>query len=139
MTSLDDHAAPLNQFSARGRLSKVQLVLAVDAIASGLVGVALAALSGPISRWIGLGSATPVLIIGLLLTGYAVLLGGCAQAGDPIPERTAKVTIYTDETWIIASVAVATFVSMPGLAVTFVIGQALVVAGFAVAKHRVTR
>jgi hypothetical protein len=137
MTSLDDYATPVPQRSAR--LSKVQLVLAVDAIASGLVGLGLAALSIPIARWIDLSSATPVFVIGLLLTGYAVLLGGCAQAGDPIPERTAKVTVYTDEAWIIASVGVAVVVSMPGLAVMFVFGQALVVAGFAVAKRRVTR
>ena len=140
MTFLNEHHAPTEHLPSarRGPLPKVQLVLLVDAVASGVVGLAVAVLSTPIARWVDLASTTPLLVIGTLLVGYAALLGVCARAGDPIPQRTAKITIYTDEAWIITSVAVAVVVSMPALAATFVIGQALVVAGFAIAKHHVT-
>ena len=139
MTFLNEHPTPNERLpSTRGPLSKVRLVLLVDAAASGLVGLTVAVLSEPITRWIGIWSDLPLLVIGALLVCYALLLGLCARAGEPIPTRTAKVTIYSDEAWIVASVAVAMVVSLPGLAVAAVVAQAMVVAGFAFAKHRVT-
>ncbi len=103
-------------------------VLLADAVCSGAMGLLLAALAGPLSRWFGL--PLPMLReVGLFLLGFAALVAvlGLRRAS---PRLLVWVVIIGNALWALDSVLllVSGWVAPTTLGGLFVVAQALVVA-----------
>lgn len=102
--------------------------LLADAICSGSMGLLLALLAGPLSRWFGLPSAM-LLQVGLFLLGFAgfVAVLGLRQAS---PRLLFWLVIAGNALWALDSVLllVSGWVAPTMLGGAFVVAQALVVA-----------
>jgi hypothetical protein len=108
--------------------SLLRVALLADAVASGAMGVLLAAAAEPLAGWFGLPLAL-LREVGLLLIPYAALLGYLA-ARNPAPRLPAQLIVAGNVLWVIASVAllISGLVAPTALGTAFVIAQALVVA-----------
>ena len=103
-------------------------VLLADAACSGAMGLLLALLAGPLSRWFGLPSSM-LLQVGLFLLGFAgfVAVLGLRQAS---PRLLFWLVIAGNALWALDSVLllVSGWVAPTALGGAFVVAQALVVA-----------
>ena len=108
--------------------SLLRLALLVDAVASGGMGVLLAAAADPLAAWFGL----PVALlreVGLLLIPYAGLLVYLANK-QTTPRLPAQIIVAGNVLWVIGSAALlmSGLVAPTALGKAFVIAQALIVA-----------
>ena len=79
--------------------------LMVDGVVSGLSGLALLAVPGPIAAFIGLGSSAVVAVVGAGLVVYGAALVRSARRETLRPGETVT-TIVLNAAWIVGSVAV---------------------------------
>ena len=103
-------------------------VLLADAVSSGAMGLLLALLAGPLSRWFGLPSAL-LLEVGLFLLAFAAFVAvlGLRRAS---PRLLVWLVIAGNALWALDSVLllVSGWVAPTALGGVFVVAQALVVA-----------
>lgn len=106
-------------------------VLLLDGVASGALGVLLAAAAGPLQGLLGAPIGVPR-AVGVFFIGYGVVVAVIGTR-QPIPRPAAWVVAVGNVGWVLASVAVAIADpwSLTPLGTAFVLAQALVVAGFA--------
>jgi hypothetical protein len=112
----------------RATWSLLRLALLADAVASGTMGIVLAAATAPLASWFGL--PLPLLReVGLLLIPYAALLIYLA-AKAMTPHLPAQLIVVGNALWVVASVAllISGPVAPTALGTAFVIAQALLVA-----------
>ncbi len=105
--------------------------LAIDAVASGVLGVLLASLPEQLARLLHL-PETMLLYTGAFLVAYAAFVGLLATRERP-PSLLVGLVIAGNALWVLQSVALALsgLVAPTALGYAFVIGQALAVAVFA--------
>ncbi|HJR21044.1 MAG TPA: hypothetical protein VJ822_05450 [Dongiaceae bacterium] len=108
--------------------SLLRLALLADAVASGAMGVLLAAAAEPLAAWFGLPLAL-LREVGLLLIPYSGLLGYLATR-ITTPRLPAQLIVAGNALWVVGSVALlmSGLVAPTTLGTSFVIAQALVVA-----------
>ena len=108
--------------------SLLRLALLADAVASGAMGILLAAAAEPLAAWFGLPLAL-LREVGLLLIPYAALLVYLATRATT-PRLPAQVIVAGNVLWVIGSVALlmSGLVAPTALGTAFVIAQALIVA-----------
>lgn len=82
----------------------LRTTLAVNAVVSGIAGVATAALSGVLSDPLGIPQPV-LLVVGLALLPFVALLWRFSRADD-LGARHARVAITGDVAWVLASVVV---------------------------------
>jgi hypothetical protein len=112
----------------------LRAALAVDSLASGIMGLGLTFAAGPLSPLLGL--PQPLLLgAGLACVGWAAVTGWLARR--PLLRRSAVwAVIAINAIWVVESLLVAFggWVSLTGLGLAFVLLQALAVAAFAEAQ-----
>ncbi|MDQ0375208.1 hypothetical protein [Cellulomonas humilata] len=109
-------------------------VLAADALVGLVAAIALLAATELYARLTGL--PTPVLRgVGLALVGYVVALAWASRA-RPLPRRAVGALVVANWAWVAASAVLLAMLPATPFGVVYVIGQAVVVAGFAVAEAR---
>src|SRR5262245_5600258 len=91
--------------ASAGATRFLRRALMVDGVVSGLSGLALLAVPGPIAAFIGLGSSAVVAVVGAALVVYGRALVRNARRGPPRPGE-AVTTIVLNAAWIVGSVAV---------------------------------
>lgn len=108
--------------------SLLRLALLADALASGAMGVLLAAGADPLAAWLGLPLAL-LREVGLLLIPYAALLIYLATRAAT-PRLPAQLIVAGNVLWVVGSVAllVSGLVAPTALGTAFVVAQALIVA-----------
>ncbi len=114
-------------------------VLLADALASGVMGLLLAAAAGALAPLLGL----PVLLLreaGLLLLPYAALVGFCASR-TAMPRWAVVALAWVNALWTIDSIALllSGWVTPTVLGEVFVLAQAVVVGGFAALQYGALR
>jgi hypothetical protein len=112
--------------------SLLRMALLADAIASGAMGVVLAAGAGPLADWFGL---SPLLLqeTGLFLIPYAGLLVYLASR-TVTPRAPAMMIVAGNLLWVAGSVLLLAIAAPTSLGIAFVIAQALIVAILAEAQ-----
>ncbi|MFI1358576.1 hypothetical protein ACH4TV_34165 [Streptomyces sp. NPDC020898] len=108
--------------------------LALDALVTGVNAVAYLAASGPLARFLGVGSGL-LLELGLLLAVYAAAVGWLASRRQPavLPVR---VVIEVNLAWAVLScVALAVWLTPSTAGSVWTVLQAAVVAGFAALQY----
>jgi hypothetical protein len=108
--------------------------LALDAVVTGVNGLAYLVASGPLARLLGVDSGL-LLVLGGILAAYGAVVGLLASRARPagFPVRTV---IETNLAWAVLSVvALALWLSPTTLGAVWNVLQALVVAGFAILQH----
>ncbi len=112
----------------------LRAALAVDSLASGVMGLGLTFASGPLSPLLGL--PQPLLLgLGLVCIGWAGITGWLSRR--PTLRRSAVwAVIALNAIWVVESLLVAFggWVSLTGVGLAFVLTQALAVAIFAEAQ-----
>jgi len=108
--------------------SLLRLALLADAIASGGMGLLLAAGAEPLAAWFGLPLAL-LREVGVLLIPYAALLIYLATRATT-PRLPAQLIVAGNALWVVGSVALlmSGLVAPTMLGTAFVIAQALIVA-----------
>jgi hypothetical protein len=103
--------------------SFLRLALLADAVASGAMGVLLAAVAEPLAAWFGLPLAL-LREVGMLLIPYAALLGYLATR-NTTPRLPAQLIVAGNALWVIGSVAllVSALVAPTTLGTAFVIAR----------------
>jgi hypothetical protein len=106
-------------------------VLRLDALATGVTAFALAALAGPLSVWL----AIPERLLfwaGISLVPWVAFLVVLSRL-ERVPLADVWTVIVGNALWALASVVVAFsgWIDANALGTTFIVAQALVVAGFA--------
>ncbi|WP_210636534.1 hypothetical protein [Streptomyces sp. GESEQ-13] len=110
-------------------------LLALDAVVTGANALAYLALSGPLGRFLGIGSGL-LLALGAFLAVYAAGVGLLAARPHP---PTAGVTgvVEANLAWTAASfLTLALWLSPTAAGAVWVVLQALTVGGLAVLQHR---
>ena len=117
--------------TATGRTGLLRRALQLDAVASGLLGVALAVAAGPLSRLFDLPKML-LLDIGLVLVVWAAVVGWLGTRRQ-IPRRGAAAVVALNLLWAIDSVVLLPtgWISPNALGTAFVVVQAIAVLGFA--------
>ncbi|MCK8437589.1 hypothetical protein G3I77_32695 [Streptomyces sp. D2-8] len=130
------------QLAALARTSEPQSTLrrflALDAVVTGANALAYLAFSGPLGRFLGVGSAL-LLALGAFLAVYATGVGLLAARRQP-PALGVRAVVEGNLAWAAVSLAALALwltPSTPGAVWTVL--QALVVAGFAVLQHLALR
>ncbi|GAB2767161.1 hypothetical protein [Amycolatopsis magusensis] len=103
-------------------------VLRMDALASGALGLLLAALCAVVEEPLGI-PMTLSLVVGIGLVGWAAFVGWASAGLRPGPVREV---ISVNVLYVLGSVAYAIFGGLTGLGVTFVLVQAAAVLGLTV-------
>lgn len=112
-------------------------ILAADALVGLVAAVGLLAATDLYARLTGL--PVPVLrVVGLLLLGYVVALAWTSRA-RPLRRRAVGALVVANWAWVAASAVLVVTVPATPFGVVYVVGQAVVVAGFAVAEARSLR
>ena len=112
-------------------------VLAADAIVGLVAAVGLLAATDLYARLTGL--PVPVLrVVGVLLVGYVVALAWASRA-RPLRRRAVGGLVVANWAWVAASAVLVATVPATPFGVVYVVGQAVVVAGFAAAEARFLR
>lgn len=126
------------QLSALARTSDPQTALrrflALDAVVTGVNGLAYLAASGPLARFLGVGS-TLLLELGAFLVVYAAGVGLLAARPSPaaLPVRAV---VEANLAWAVLScLALALWLSPSAAGAVWTVLQALTVAGFAALQH----
>jgi hypothetical protein len=114
-----------------GRAGLLRRALQLDAAASGLLGIVLAAASGPVGRLFDL-PASVLLGTGLVLVVWAAVVGWLGTRAE-VPRRGAVAVIVLNLLWAIDSVVllVTGWIEPNGLGLAFVLAQAAAVLVFA--------
>ncbi|MFF5496523.1 hypothetical protein [Streptomyces aquilus] len=126
------------QLSALARTSDphtaLRRFLALDALVTGANGLAYLAASGPLGRFLGVGS-TPLLELGAFLVVYAAGVGRLASRPRPAA-LPVRVVVEANLAWAVVScVALALWLSPTTAGAVWTVLQALTVAGFAALQH----
>lgn len=113
------------------RTSFLRQALALDAIASGALGAAMAVLPGPIARLLNLPQPL-VLYVGLFFVGFALFLAALMRQSRPVPALVWLV-IAGNAAWAIGSIAVlfTGWIAPNTIGIVAIAGQAVAVAVFA--------
>lgn len=113
---------------------RLRRVLAADGLVGLAVAVALLVATELYARLTGL--PAPLLRgASLVLLGYVVALGWTSRA-RPLRRGAVRAIVVANWAWVVASAVVAVTVPATPFGVVYVIGQAVVVAGFAVVEAR---
>ncbi|MDB1088128.1 hypothetical protein PJ985_11190 [Streptomyces sp. ACA25] len=126
--------------SARGASAHLRLRrwLALDAVVTGVNGLAYLALSGPLSRFLGLDS-TLLLALGALLLLYGAAVGAQARPQRPRPFWSLCI-VEANLGWVVLSIAALALWLEPSTAgAVWIVLQAAVVATFAAAQYAALR
>lgn len=110
----------------------LRFALVADALASGVMGVALAAAAGPLAGWLGLPEAL-LRLAGLALLPWSAVVARVATRAS-LRRGAVKAIIAVNAVWVAASLLVLALTGPTGLGVAFVLAQALAVAGLAAAQ-----
>ncbi|QNP66293.1 hypothetical protein [Streptomyces genisteinicus] len=105
--------------------------LALDAVVTGVNGLAYVAASGPLGRLLGV-DGTLLFWLGVFLTGFAAAVG--LLAARPAPPATAvKAVVDANLLWSVLSIAaLALWLEPTAAGAVWTVLQALTVGGFAV-------
>ncbi|KQR17083.1 hypothetical protein [Cellulomonas sp. Leaf334] len=112
-------------------------VLVADALVGLAAAVGLLAATDLYARLTGLPPSV-LRVVALLLLGYVVALGWTSRA-RPLHRRAVGALVVANWAWVLASAVLVATVPATPFGVVYVIGQAVVVAGFAVAEARSLR
>ncbi|MGW2118272.1 hypothetical protein [Streptomyces zhihengii] len=105
--------------------------LALDAVVTGVNGIAYTAASGPLGRLLGVDS-TLLLGLGLFLLGYGAAVGLLASRPAP-PGPAVRAVVDANLLWAALSIAaLALWLEPTAVGAVWTVLQALTVAGFAV-------
>lgn len=120
--------------TTRRPLDLLLLALRLDAAVSGANGVGYLLLAGPLSDLLGVPAGT-LRLLGGFFVGYAAAVALVA-ARRPVSGVAVEVVIGGNALWVVASVAavVLGWFDLTGVGTGWVLVQAAVVAGFAVAQ-----
>ncbi len=112
----------------------LRAALAVDSLASGIMGLGLTFASVPLSPLLGL-PQPPLLGVGLACLGWAGVTGWLSRR-PTVRRSVVWIVIALNAIWVVESLLVAFggWVSLTGLGLAFVLTQALAVAIFAEAQ-----
>ncbi|MEU3762004.1 MULTISPECIES: hypothetical protein [Streptomyces] len=122
-------AAPARTGEALRRL------LVLDAVMTGANALAYLALSGPLGRFLGIGSGL-LLGLGAFLAGYAAGVGLLAARPHP-PATGVRLVVEANLAWTAASLlALALWLSPTTAGAVWTVLQALAVAGLTLMQHR---
>ena len=113
----------------------LRLALLGDAAASGATGLLMALGAGPLENLLGL-PETLLRTAGLILLPYAAAIAALGTR-DRLPRAAVWAVIALNVVWAVESalLLVSNWTDPTGLGIGFVIFQAAVVAGFAVAQY----
>ncbi|MFD8265420.1 hypothetical protein [Streptomyces althioticus] len=110
-------------------------LLALDAVVTGANALAYLALSGPLGRFLGIGSGL-LLGLGVFLAVYAAGVGLLAARPHP-PTAGVRGVVEANLAWTAASLlALALWLSPTTAGAVWVVLQALVVGGLALVQHQ---
>ncbi|MEU0765547.1 hypothetical protein [Streptomyces albogriseolus] len=110
-------------------------LLALDAVMTGANALAYLALSGPLGRFLGIGSGL-LLGLGAFLAGYAAGVGLLAARPHP-PATGVRLVVEANLAWTAASLlALALWLSPTTAGAVWTVLQALAVAGLTLMQHR---
>ncbi|WP_435596499.1 hypothetical protein [Streptomyces albogriseolus] len=110
-------------------------LLALDAVMTGANALAYLALSGPLGRFLGIGSGL-LLGLGAFLAGYAAGVGLLAARPHP-PAAGVRLVVEANLAWTAASLlALALWLSPTTEGAVWTVLQALAVAGLTLMQHR---
>lgn len=110
-------------------------LLALDAVMTGANALAYLALSGPLGRFLGIGSGL-LLGLGAFLAGYAAGVGLLAARPHP-PAAGVRLVVEANLAWTAASLlALALWLSPTTAGAVWTVLQALAVAGLTLMQHR---
>ncbi|MFH9174284.1 hypothetical protein [Streptomyces albogriseolus] len=110
-------------------------LLALDAVMTGANALAYLALSGPLGRFLGIGSGL-LLGLGAFLAGYAAGVGLLAARPHP-PAGGVRLVVEANLAWTAASLlALALWLSPTTAGAVWTVLQALAVAGLTLMQHR---
>ncbi|MFF7110932.1 hypothetical protein ACFY91_01270 [Streptomyces albogriseolus] len=110
-------------------------LLALDAVMTGANALAYLALSGPLGRFLGIGSGL-LLGLGAFLAGYAAGVGLLAVRPHP-PAAGVRLVVEANLAWTAASLlALALWLSPTTAGAVWTVLQALAVAGLTLMQHR---
>ncbi|MFE2387481.1 hypothetical protein ACFXC0_01865 [Streptomyces althioticus] len=110
-------------------------LLALDAVVTGANALAYLALSGPLGRFLGIGSGL-LLGLGAFLAVYAAGVGLLAARPHP-PTAGVRGVVEANLAWTAASLlALALWLSPTTAGAVWVVLQALVVGGLALVQHQ---
>ncbi|BBC31658.1 hypothetical protein SGFS_029520 [Streptomyces graminofaciens] len=108
--------------------------LALDAVVTGANGLAYLVASGPLGRFLGVGSGL-LLALGAFLTVYAGAVALLASRGRP-PAPAVRAVVEANLAWAVLSlVALALWLTPSTAGAVWTVLQALTVAGFAAAQY----
>ncbi|MBO1331061.1 hypothetical protein [Streptomyces sp. VRA16 Mangrove soil] len=112
--------------------------LALDALVTGANGLAYAAASGPLGRFLGVDPGL-LLELGVLLLAYGVGVAALAARGNP-PVLGVRTVIEINLVWTVLSlVALFAWLSPSAAGTVWAVLQAAVVAGFAALQNTALR
>ncbi|MCP3767584.1 MULTISPECIES: hypothetical protein [unclassified Streptomyces] len=118
--------------------SALRRLLALDAAVTGVNALAYLFLSGPLGRFLGVGSGL-LTGLGALLAAYAVAVGLAASRRHP-PTLGVRAVVEANLAWAAVSCAALVLWLEPSAAgAVWTVLQALVVAGFALLQHMALR
>ncbi|MEY9815428.1 hypothetical protein [Streptomyces albogriseolus] len=110
-------------------------LLALDAVMTGANALAYLTLSGPLGRFLGIGSGL-LLGLGAFLAGYAAGVGLLAARPHP-PAAGVRLVVEANLAWTAASLlALALWLSPTTAGAVWTVLQALAVAGLTLMQHR---
>ncbi|MFJ1977485.1 hypothetical protein [Streptomyces albogriseolus] len=110
-------------------------LLVLDAVMTGANALAYLALSGPLGRFLGIGSGL-LLGLGAFLAGYAAGVGLLAARPHP-PAAGVRLVVEANLAWTAASLlALALWLSPTTAGAVWTVLQALAVAGLTLMQHR---
>ncbi|CAL9375076.1 MULTISPECIES: hypothetical protein [unclassified Streptomyces] len=113
-------------------------LLALDAVVTGVNALAYLALSGPLGRFLGIGSGL-LLGVGAFLAAYAAGVGLLAARPHP-PTPGARIVVEANLAWVAASfLALALWLAPTAAGAVWTVLQALAVAGLTLLQHRALR
>lgn len=116
-------------------LRTLRRLLALDAVVTGANAVAYLALSGPLGRFLGLGSGL-LLGAGAFLAAYAAGVGLLAARPHP-PVPGVRIVVEANLAWTVLSFAApALWLTPTAAGALWIALQALAVAGLTLLQHR---
>ncbi|CAM5733671.1 hypothetical protein [Streptomyces hirsutus] len=126
---------PASLARTSGPQSVLRRLLVLDAAVTGVNALAYLSLSGPLGRFLGVGSGL-LAGLGAFLAVYAAAVGLLASRRHP-PAFGVRAVVEVNLAWAVVSCAALVLWLEPSTAgAVWAVLQALVVAGFALLQHR---